>query len=189
MNVFGFLRSIIGAIWQNKWRIVLSLLCAVVFSVLFFPFDDLTDLISSQVALATNNSINVQFERLRLSFFPQLGVQVDQVEVASAMFPALKAGEITVTPSLRAALSQKPFGHIAAKEIFGGDVDIRLGSAGTSDRGVDLQRLEISADKLNLSDLRKFGQIPALLKGQLSFETAGTIDITMAEQTRDGRFD
>ncbi|HWU43028.1 MAG TPA: hypothetical protein VN132_06300, partial [Bdellovibrio sp.] len=52
---------------RSKGKIVLMLLSAVIFIFALFPFDDLSDLISSQVSQLSGNSLYVQFERLKMS--------------------------------------------------------------------------------------------------------------------------
>lgn len=182
MTLIGWLRAGLQWIWANKAKLGLSLLSALLFILFLFPFNDLSDLISRQVSLATRNSVFVQFGTLDLSFFPQLGAQAEQVYVESVFFPGISIDEMTVTPSLSAAFSQKPFGHVNAKGVFKGDLDARLGSGGTSERGHELQRLDITAKKLSLQDLRALGNLPMMLKGRLDLQTAGTVDLNLAEQ-------
>ncbi|MBX2989273.1 MAG: type II secretion system protein GspN [Bdellovibrionaceae bacterium] len=182
MTLIAWVKSFFSWLWNNRLRLLLSMISAVIFAVLIFPFNDLSDLLSSQISAATRNSVYVQFERLSLSFFPQLGAQAEQVHIESLFFPGIKVEEVTVTPSLGAALSQKPYGHVTAKGLFRGDVDARMGSGGQSERGTELQKLEITAQRLSLQDLRQLANLPALIKGRLDLETAGLIDMTLAEQ-------
>ncbi len=66
------LRQLIHLIRNGKGgKIFVMILSALVFVFLLFPFDDLSDLISSQVSKLSNNSVYVQFERLKMSLFPQ----------------------------------------------------------------------------------------------------------------------
>lgn len=182
MSLVGSLRTALAWLWKSKLRLLLSLACTLIFAILLFPFNDLSDLISGQVAAATNNTVYLQFEKLRLSLFPRVGAQAEQVYVESIFFPGIKVDELTVTPSLRAALSQKPMGHVSLKGLFKGDVEASISSGGTSERGVELQRLDITAQKMSLQELRQIAQLPALMKGQLHFETSGTFDMTLTEQ-------
>ena len=59
---------------ENKGKIFIMIVSAFAFIFVLFPFDDLSDLISSQVAKVTNNAVYVQFERLKMSLFPHPGV-------------------------------------------------------------------------------------------------------------------
>lgn len=182
MNLVTYVRQALGWLWKSKLRILLSVVCTLLFSLLLFPFNDLSDLISGQVAAATHNAVYLQFEKLSLSLFPRVGAQAEQVYVESIFFPGLKVDELTVTPSLRAALSQKPLGHVSLKGLFKGDVEASISSGGTSERGVELQRLDINAQKLSLQELRQIAQLPALMKGRMNIETSGTFDMTLTEQ-------
>lgn len=182
MTLLNWVRQFFRWIWNNIGKLGLALASALIFALFLFPFNDLSDLISRQVSLATRNQVFVQFGELDLSFFPQFGAQADKVYVESAFLPGISVEQLTVTPSIRALISQKPMGHVSAKGIFKGDVDARLGAGGTSERGNELQSLEISAKKISLQDLRALGNLPMLIKGRLDAQTSGTIDLNLQEQ-------
>jgi len=95
MTLIAWLRAGLQWLWSNKTKLGLSLLSALLFIVFLFPFNDLSDLISRQVSLATRNSVFVQFGTLDLSFFPQLGAQAEQVYVESVFFPGISIDEMT----------------------------------------------------------------------------------------------
>lgn len=182
MTLLNALRSSLSWLWQNKGKIGLSVLSTLVFAVLLFPFNDLSDFISRQVSVATRNSVFLQMGGLDLSFFPQFGAQAQQVYVEAAFLPGLRIEELTITPSLRSAISQKPYGSLSAKGVFQGDVNARLGAGGTSERGNPLQQLDITAKRLNLQDLRAIANLPLVIKGRLEAQTSGKIDLNWAEQ-------
>ncbi|MGE5086719.1 MAG: type II secretion system protein GspN [Bacillota bacterium] len=167
---------------ENKGKLALMVVSAFIFLFVLFPFDDLSDLISSQVAKITGNSVYVQFERLKMSLFPQPGVQMDQVYIESIRTPALSAQELTITPSISGLIQQKPYGHVAARGLLKGDVDLSVGKGQRSDNGVDRQRIEVSAKKISLHDLRELANLPVLLKGQLNLETTALADLSFQEQ-------
>ena len=107
-QLFVFLKN-------SKLKFLVLVLSSLVFLFVLFPFDDLGDLVSSQVAKISGNSLYVQFEKLKMSIIPQPGVQLDEVFVESARMPALSASEIVITPSISGMIQKKPYGHVSAK--------------------------------------------------------------------------
>lgn len=175
-------RQLFRVIKNGKGKIFLMIFSSFVFLFVLFPFDDLSDLISSLVSKVTNNAVYVQFERLKMSLFPQPGVEMDQVYIESIRTPALSAQELVITPSIRGLIQQKPFGHVSAKGLLKGDVDLEVGKGARSDNGVERHRIEVTAKKVALHDLRELANLPVLLKGQLNLQTTALADLTFQEQ-------
>lgn len=182
MTLIASLRAGLSWLWRSKLRLGLTLLVAVISAVLIFPYDDLADLVSAQVSSATRNTVFLQFEKLKLSLFPKAGVKLDQVYVEAASMPGLSISELTITPSVSALVSQKPHGHVSAKGLLKGDLDVSVTGGGTSEKGAELTKLEITAEKMSLQDIRQLANLPVLLKGQLDVQTHGVLDLSFAEQ-------
>lgn len=176
------LRTFLKIIGQAKGKIFLMILSSLVFIFLLFPFDDLSDLISSQVSKLSNNTVYLQFEKLKLSLFPQPGVKMDQVYIESIRTPALSAEELVIAPSIRGLIQQKPYGNISAKGLLKGDVKVQVGKGSRTDNGVERQQIEISAKKVSLLDLKELANLPVLLKGQLDLHSSALADLTFQEQ-------
>ncbi|WP_347359308.1 type II secretion system protein GspN [Bdellovibrio sp.] len=176
------LRQLLKLIGQSKGKITVMVLSALVFAFLLFPFDDLSDLISSQVSRLSNNSVYVQFEKLKMSLFPQPGVQMDQVYIESLRTPAISAQELVITPSVRGLIQQKPYGHVSAKGLLKGDVDVHVGKGSKTENGAERHKIEVSAKKVSLHDLREMANLPVLLKGQLNLESTVLADLSFQEQ-------
>ncbi|XGC82169.1 type II secretion system protein GspN [Bdellovibrio bacteriovorus] len=176
------LRSFLKIIREGKAKIFAMVLSALVFLFFLFPFDDLSDLISSQVAKLSNNSVYVQFERLKMSLFPTPGVKMDHVYIESIRTPALSAEELVITPSVAGIIQQKPYGHVAAKGLLKGDVDVQVGKGTKTENGVERHKIEVSAKKISLHDLREMANLPVLLKGQLDLQTTALADLSFQEQ-------
>lgn len=177
-NVFKFFRMLKA----NKGRLFVMVASAIVFVFLLFPFDDLSDLISSQVSKLTNNSVYLQFERMKLSLFPQPGMKMDRVYIESLRTPALTAQELVITPSVTGLIQQKPYGHVSAKGFLKGDVDLQVNKGPRSDNGIERQKIEVKAQKISLNDVRELANLPVLLKGQLNLETTALADLSFQEQ-------
>lgn len=181
-QLLGAIKKGFAWIFANKFKFVLMLLSAVVFAVLLFPFDDLGDLVSSQVSQATRNQVFVEFDRMNLSLFPNPGIAMNGVFLEARNYPAIKADELVVSPSITSLFSQKPAGSVAAHGFLKGDLQASLQSAGKSEGGVERQKIVVQAKSLSLADLRELLQMPMMMKGQLSLNAQALADLTFAEQ-------
>jgi type II secretion system protein N len=179
MNV---IRSFFGWIFENKWKFALMFVSAGVFIVLLFPFDDLGDLVSTQVSQVTRNQVFVQFDRLSLSTFPSPGIAMNGVYLEARGLPPLKADELIVSPAISALFTQKPAGSVTAHGFMRGDLQASLQGAGKSENGAERQKIVIQAKSLSLAELRDALQMPIPMKGQLNFNTQMTADLSFAEQ-------
>lgn len=176
------LRELITLIRNSKGKIFVLLLSVVAFTFVLFPFDDLSDLISSQVSKVTNNSVYVSFEKLKMSIFPTPGVKMDQVYIESIRTPALSAQELVITPSISGLIAQKPYGQVSAKGLLKGDVEVEVGKGSRTENGIERHRVEVSAKKVSLHDLRELANLPVLLKGELDLQGTALADLTFQEQ-------
>jgi type II secretion system protein N len=178
----SFLAKIFRAILQAKFKIFIALVSVLAFLLLLFPVNDLGDLVSTQVAQLTKNQIFLQFDELQMSIFPSPGMKVRQVYVEGPAIPSISAQEIKFAPSISGLIVQQPYGTVNAKGLFGGDVQVQVKSGPRSDNGVDRQKIEVTASRLNLQDLRQLGNIPVLMKGKLDVQGTALIDTTFVEQ-------
>ena len=180
--MIALLRKALSALFNSKLKFLVMLLSTVVFLLVLFPMNDLGDLVSSQVARLTGNKLFLQFEELKMSTFPSPGVKFEQVFVEAQGVPGISANEIRFTPSISGLISQKPYGSVNAKGLFKGDVRINVKSGNRSDNGVERQKIEIVAQKLNLQDLREVARLPVMIKGKLDLESIALVDLSFAEQ-------
>jgi type II secretion system protein N len=182
MTLLSWIKKIFNWLWQSKLRLGLMLACLVIFVFLLFPYDDLSDLVSGQVATATKNSVFLQFDKLRLSLFPQPGLKMNKVFIETLSMPGLSVEELTLTPSISAFISQQPHGRLAAKGLLKGQVEVKVGDGGKSERGTELTSLQLQAQKLSLQELKQIVKLPMMIKGQLDLETNGKLDLLFQEQ-------
>lgn len=169
---------------KNNWgKFFLFLFFTVVFVLVLFPLDDLGDLVSSQVAKLTHDSIYVRFDKMGISIVPQPGMQLKQVYIETATLAPLSAQELTLSPSIPGLLQQKPFGHFSARGFLKGGVDVRVGSGKRSDNGVERYGLDINLANFSLPEIRRILNLSVPLRGQISLDLAnGQVDPTFTEQ-------
>jgi type II secretion system protein N len=177
------IRNFIRAILNSKFKMLVTLISTLIFLFVLFPFNDLGDLVTTQVAKLTKNQVFLQFEQLQMSIFPSPGMKVQQVYVEGPALPTtVSAQEIKFAPSISGLIAQQPYGTVNAKGLFGGDLQVTVKSGAKSDNGVARQRVELTANRLNLQDLRQLGNIPIMMKGKLDVNSVALIDPAFGEQ-------
>lgn len=167
---------------RQIWKILLLIFVSFVFIFILFPFDDLGDLVSTQVALMTHNEVNLNFDKMGMKLFPSPRLAFKQVFVELQNLPPFSARDLMISPSISGLISQKPYGTVIAKGFFQGDVDLTVSSGKKTEKGLDRQKIELSATNLNLQDIRQATNLPVSIKGQLNINSKAVADITMGEQ-------
>jgi type II secretion system protein N len=176
------LKMIFRTLGEHKFKFVLMLASVVAFGFLLFPFDDLGDLVSTQVSKLTNNQVFVQFDRMKMGVVPNPGLQLQNVYLETTSLPPLTANEITFTPSISGLIAQKPSGSLAIKGFLKGNVTASLQPAKKSDNGVERHKVEITAQQLNLADIKDLLGLPLSLKGRVDLNSQALADLTLTEQ-------
>lgn len=179
MNLIKQLFSLLN---RHKLKLVILVFSTSAFLFLLFPFNDLSDLVTTQVAKMTGNQVYVQFDDMHLSVLPTPGMALQNVYVETPTMPGIKADEVVATPSIRALIFQKPAGQLTAKGFLNGDVEVSLAPGPASDNGVPRNQIELEAKHLNLEQLKGMLQLPVTIKGNLDVETTALVDLSFQEQ-------
>lgn len=178
----GKVIELLSLLRGNKDKLFILFVSPLVFLFFLFPFDDLSDLITSQVSALSGNSVYVQFEKLKMSLIPQPGAKMDQVFIQTVNTPPLSINELLITPSISGIIQQRPFGKVLAKGLLQGDVKVQLSKGKATENGLERQQIEISASDISLTELRDLAKIPMLLRGKLNLETSILADLSFQEQ-------
>lgn len=176
------IRNAIAGLFKHKSKFFIMILSAIIFVALLFPFGDLADLISTQVAKLSGNSVFLALENMKLSFFPTPGMKLERVFVETNKIAGLSIKELTITPSVTGIAAQKPYGHIKAKGLLGGDLNVHVSKGAKTENGLERQQVEIKADRMSLQDIRSLASLPMVLKGQLNLDSSMLVDISFQEQ-------
>lgn len=177
-----FFRGFFNIFRFHKAKMLFFVACVLVFLVILFPYSDLGDLVSSQVAKISGNQIFLQFEEPGLSLFPALGIKLTNVHLETSFFPPLRAKSISISPSLSGLLSFKPAVSLHASQLLGGDVDLSIKKISVS--GKPGQALNLDAEKLELGDLLKLGSYNIPVTGSLTLSSSAELDSTYGEQPK-----
>lgn len=164
----------------HKLKVLGILAFALVFTLLFFPYDDLSDLVTAKVSQITNNTVYLQFDSLGLGFAPP-SVAMDEVVVETQTLPSIKAGHLSATPLLMGLLTGKPGGSVDAENLFGGVVAADYREGDKPAKGSEATKIVgIDAKGLKLPELSKFlrdaNVAPLSLQGVLDLSTNVTVD-------------
>ena len=176
------LRTFFRFAFSHKLKYLVSLVAFIVFLMILFPFQDVGDLVGSQVAKMTNNQVYIQFDRLKLGLFPEASVGAENLSLETPMVPMITAREIEVRPAFSAFITQKPAGTLVAKGLFKGDVFIDVKPGKKTESGGQTQLLSMKAENMNLAEVQKIAELPILLKGKLNLQASGAADPTFQEQ-------
>src|SRR3954471_23117121 len=87
---------------HHKLKVVCGLLSFLVFLFLLFPFSDLSDLVSAQIAEATQGQVYIQFEKMGLGLIPRPSVSLKDTTIITRQLPIqdLHVGRFSFSPSL-----------------------------------------------------------------------------------------
>lgn len=175
-------RALFRILWSQKLRILAALILIPLFIVVLFPVDDVSDLVTREVAKATHNQVYVTFEHMDLSFLPSPGVAFEQFSLETGPLPPLSIRKLELNPSLMGLLLQKIDASATAEGLFRGNVKVSIKPGKKLENGVTADNIQLQADNLNLNDLRQFAGLPIAIKGQISAKADGQIDMTFASQ-------
>lgn len=181
MSSLNQLKDFFKFLLTHKWKFVLCATSVLVFIVVLFPFNDLTDLITSQVSKLTKNSVYIQMDELELSALPT-GIRLGNLLIETSQFPAIRTKELTVSPSVMSVINKKPAGSMKADGFLDGSVFLSLAPGSKTENGIERQKIEIRAEQINLAKVRNFVPVPIPFKGTLKIESSALADLTFNEQ-------
>lgn len=164
----------------SKW-ITFILALAVVFFVMFFPTGDLGDFVSTKVSELTQNQVFLQFSEFGLNLLPP-AVKFSEVFVETPFFPGITTEGLSISPSISAMISRKPYGSVKADGLFKGTVKIDLKKGSVTEASTERHRLVFNAEKLDLKSLRETFNLPVAFTGLLNIDADLQADIDGKEQ-------
>ena len=175
-----------------------------VFVCLFFlfPYSDLSDLASSQVAKATRNQVNLQFEDLGFGFMPQFGMEMDKVSLDLSLgalkLPNLKMESFGIAPNIFFSIWSGLFGGITpsnaagtikkiqALGLFDGNLYAYIKASQTLGASKKALLLDLNLEDVKLQELTRYlksaGKSPFVAKGVAQFTSDLTFDTVFKEQ-------
>lgn len=167
---------------KRHWmKFILWISLSLTFVFLLFPFDDLSDLVTTQVSKITGGQIYLRFDRFSVS---PLGpkAEFENVFVETPSLPGLHTQELSIAPSFMSLINQKPHGKVEAKGLFKGNVEIQIKGGTKGEKGQERHTVDLNIKKVALAELRDVMRIPMPLKGELNVRATSLTDLTFEEQ-------
>lgn len=176
------LRNVGRFVWSIKGKLIIAVLLIPVFLIYLFPVDDVSDLVTKQVAQVTSNQIYVSFDHMDLGFFPTPSFGFDRFSLEAGPLPPLSIRRLDVNPSLMGLLLGKPDASMTAQGLFRGDVTASIKPGKKLENGAITQKINIEAQRLNLQEIRQFANLPVKLRGSINFKGEGDIEPAFTAQ-------
>lgn len=181
---------LIALIWDQKIFVALVLFFTGLFAVLLFPFNDLSDAVTSAIAKQTNNQVYVQAGELNIHLLPTPSVSAKDLKVETAL-PAIEATWAKITPSMWSLITSLPtvikaaMGNqeaardlgskigvsISAEGVFGGEASLSLGAGKKAESGIARSRVTMSLEEINLKDVQRWADLSVNMQGRANFAT------------------
>lgn len=167
--------------WVQKFKILFTLVFAVVFLFLLFPFKDLNDFVSGQVSALTQNGVYLQFEDMHINPVTA-SISLDGVLIETSTIDGLNVNSISASPSLAALFKRQPGGNLIANGLFGGRAEMKLTPLETLESGALKANLALNSESLSLKNLRDTLKISIPLSGSANITANITADMSFKEQ-------
>jgi type II secretion system protein N len=171
--------------WQMLKKLKLGFLVFILstlgFFVLFFPLNDLGDLITTQVSNMSRNQVYFQFDGLKLSVLPP-GLNMSNVFIETSQLSALKAKEVTVLPSISGMIKGRPYGHINAEGFLKGGLSLNVSAGSKGEKSAESAVIELSAKKLSIKEVRTLLNLPFFMQGEINAESKATLFFTIKQE-------
>jgi type II secretion system protein N len=171
----------IKGIFAYKREILLTLLCFVFFLFVLFPVEDLSDLVTEQVAKNTQNQVFLNFKSIGIDLLP-LGVTLKSVSVDTPVAPGIKMASLSLAPSLTGLLTFRPGFVARAEGLFGGSLKLAMKGGKKDDAGSRPQNVDLQVEDINLRQLTSFIEAPVEVLGSGSLAWDGEIDPSFRKQ-------
>lgn len=167
----------------------------IVFVYLFFPFQDLADLVSNQITANSGGAVTANIEDLGISVMPP-GLNFKNVDIDAQMGAPIKIDSLAISPSILGALknlkvlfrgpqtTDEALSLLAgaqAEGLFGGDITVRR-SDGEKTKTSRKQVIKAEISSLSLKEMLKL--LPLGLTGTATLDGNADADIdpTFVEQ-------
>lgn len=180
----------LGYIFRNKMFVAVALGSTLFFFILFFPFSDLSNAVTSAVASATGNQVYLQAESINLHLLPQPAVSATNLSLETNL-PRLEAQWAKVTPSIFSilfslptviqaargnpeasrALPSKIGLSVDAEGILGGELSVKLRSGSKSEQGRERSRVSLTLESVGLKDVQEWAGLDVPMTGKADVES------------------
>ena len=180
-NLQWLTAPILNLLRYHKSKILVTIISAIIFFVLFFPFSDISLFVSNFIARSTRNQITLQFEDLALKLIPPPGFQMSQITINTPLVSGLKVDRIVITPALSSI-----FGNIGMTAqfngIIGGNLRFFVKVLEQTDQGEVKLDTSINTQNISIREILQILSPDFHMDGLLHFEAKGQLDSSFEAQ-------
>lgn len=181
INFKWLTNPILSLLRYHKLKILVTLISAVFFFILLFPFSDLSLFISDIIAKNTRNQVILQFEDLTLKFLPSPGFQMSQIVVNTPFVSGLKVEDMTLMPTLSSLFGQ--FGMTAQLNgVMGGHLNVFVKILEENDQGEPKLDTQIRTQNISIQEVLKNTPYNFNINGNLYLQGEGQWDLSFEGQ-------
>lgn len=185
MKVLRWIGRLGKFLFRQKFKFLFVFFFVFLFLLFRFPYEDLSGWITEKVAQATKNKVHLRLERMRVFFFPSLGLKVSEIEVNSAYADSLKISEMRANLSIMKLLFFQLAYQVDLKGLFGGDFRLKIQkgeSVLSADKNKKIKRMKsgLSFEEVDLKHLNSFVAFP--LEGKIGGKLDILWDKTLTKQ-------
>jgi type II secretion system protein N len=178
----AFLQFILNIFRNHKLKLFATGFSAFLFLVLLFPYDDLSEVVSTMIAERTNNQVLLQFDRLSFEVFPLPALSVQNVAVESSFLPSLQASRISLAPSISGFLSFRPGFTASIHDVWNGRANVEMMTLKKNEQGAPTQSLNLHIERIDLNKANEALDLPLKLQGTVGGDSRLVIDPSFATQ-------
>ncbi|RME18133.1 MAG: type II secretion system protein GspN [Bdellovibrio sp.] len=176
-KILIFLKNLVK---YHKLKIFSFFVFFMFFFVILFPYNDLIDVVSTQVSQRTQNKVYIDFEDLHLKLFPLPGVNLSHITLNALDYPPLSIASLSVYPSLGSLLTFKKGAKAEIEKLLGGYWKVEWQeSKGRQKQQIHEVKTEFK--KVALRALLQFFNLPVSGSGTLQAKVSGHIDPTFIQ--------
>lgn len=160
----------------HKMKMLLTLVFYVALLVFIFPFSDLSDFVTDQVATQTQGQVFVQFGDLDFGVLPTFSIKGEDVILESASMPSLHIDRIQLWPSVMSLVNMAsqpneiPHFSLRADGLFKGELSASVQKGKSPNKEISMKNISVNGRQLDLEELSATASLPLKLQGRASLE-------------------
>ncbi|MFN7903978.1 MAG: hypothetical protein ACK5P5_02240 [Pseudobdellovibrionaceae bacterium] len=171
-------------------KFLLSVLMTAFFLVVFFPTQDLIDLITSQVSFQTQKKAYIQMDSFGFSLIP-VGLNVTAPQFEWTGMPAIKADSVEAYPSVFALIgaitnpnnfAAAPVGDYLVEGLFKGSLNVKVQTGKKTENGNPRTAVDLVAENLALEEIKNVLKLKLPLKGSIHINSSSLVDLSFSAQ-------
>ncbi len=152
------------------------------FIITTFPYDDLSEFVTSKITRATNNQVYLQFNKLSLNILPTPHLKLNDIELLTPSLPLLKASSLSLSPSLLELLKFNLGLSVFIENLFGGNLSLTYAQESPDKENLIFSNMSLDVEDLSLKELSKTIALPINISGDLEANASGTLELQFKEQ-------